>query len=102
MLLSWFSRTNDVIARDAARLMEQMGDQAFSVAGELSWREDAGSIVVKRPGHWRVVQAEFGRQTGESLPVRHFHPERQRSEGRFLVEIDRVVDPVVCCPAPTL
>ena len=78
MLTSWFGRTDDSISQDATRLMAKMGDQAFSVAGELSWREDAGLLVVKRPGHWRLVQAEIGKLTGESLPVAHFYPEGQR------------------------
>ncbi|HEX4764738.1 MAG TPA: hypothetical protein VH414_00515 [Lichenihabitans sp.] len=68
-MVSFLRRAGGDVARDAARLMRDKGDQAFTVAGEMSWREDAGLLHSPRPGHWARVQAEVGRRTGRSLPA---------------------------------
>ena len=68
-MASFLRRAGDDVARDAARLMRDNGDQAFTVAGEMSWREDAGLLHSPRPGHWARVQAEVGRRMGRSLPA---------------------------------
>lgn len=48
--------------RDAARLIQDFGDQAYSAAGEMSWREDAGLMASRFAGHWHRVQQEIGRR----------------------------------------
>lgn len=50
------------IDRDVARLVREFGEAAFSKAGELSWREDAGLMTSRDPGHWHRVQQEIGRR----------------------------------------
>ncbi len=66
---SFLRRAGGDVARDADRLMRDKGDQAFTVAGEMSWREDAGLLRSLHPGHWARVQAEVGRRMGRSLPA---------------------------------
>ena len=78
MFESLFGKADDPISRDADRLIQKMGEEAFTVAGELSWREDAGLLVVKRPGHWHLVQAEIGRRTGKTLPVSDIQADREK------------------------
>ena len=79
MLAALFNKHQDSVARDADRLIGQMGEQAFSVAGELSWREDAGLLVVERSGHWGLVQAEIARRTGEKLRVIDVKTDRRQT-----------------------
>ena len=52
------------VVRDAERMIRELGPTAFSVAGEMSWREDAGLITSRRIGHWHDVQQEIGRMVG--------------------------------------
>lgn len=63
-MLTLFRRRRDKVAvdQDVAQLIRQLGDQAFAVAGEMSWREDAGLLASRSPGHWHRVQQEIGRR----------------------------------------
>ena len=70
MFRSLRRRAESEIARDADRLIRDKGDQAFAIAGDLSWREDAGLLHSPAPGHWTRVQAEVGRRTGRSLAAK--------------------------------
>ena len=69
MFMSLLRRTGGEVTRDADLLMREKGDRAFAVAGDMSWREDAGLLRTGQLGHWSRVQAEIGRRTGRSLPT---------------------------------
>ena len=54
-------RQEAIVSRDVDRLIADMGERAAVVAGEMSFREDAGLLNSPRPGHWHRVQAEIER-----------------------------------------
>ncbi len=57
------------VARDVERMLRQYGAEAYRVAGEMSWREDAGLLTAPEDGHWHRVHREIGRRTGHPDPV---------------------------------
>ena len=57
------------VARDVERMQRQYGTEAYRVAGEMSWRQDAGLLSAPDDGHWHRVHAEIGRRIGRSPPV---------------------------------
>lgn len=63
-MLTIFRRRSEKSAadHDAAELIREFGEQAYSAAGKMSWREDAGLLTTRSPGHWHRVQQEIGRR----------------------------------------
>lgn len=70
-MLTFFRRRPHaaVVVRDAERMIRELGHTAYSVAGEMSWREDAGLITSRRAGHWHDVQQEIGRRVGHAATM---------------------------------
>ncbi len=69
--------------QDAARMIREFGEQAFSAAGEMSWREDAGLLPTRNAGHWHRVQQEIGRRqarTSIDMPSIHMMADRALKE----------------------
>ncbi len=73
-MLTMFRRGSEQAAaeRDAERLIREFGERAFSAAGDMSWREDAGLMSSRSPGYWHRVQQEIGRRLSRrpsSMPM---------------------------------
>ena len=57
------------VARDVERMLGQYGPEAYRIAGEMSWREDAGLLMAPDDGHWHRVHIEIGRRIGRTPPT---------------------------------
>ena len=57
------------VARDVERMLGQYGPEAYRIAGEMAWREDAGLLTAPDDGHWHRVHIEIGRRMGRTAPV---------------------------------
>ena len=63
-MLTMFRRRCAKVAaeHDAAKLIKDLGELAYAAAGDMSWREDAGLLASRSPGHWHRVQQEIARR----------------------------------------
>ena len=69
MSLLFRRRSRDKAARDVDRLLRQYGPEAYRVAGEMAWRQDAGLLSAPTEGHWHRVHCELGHQLGRTHPT---------------------------------
>lgn len=61
------------VARDADRIVRENVD-AVAAARDLAWREDAGLLDRRSPGHWHRVQLELERRAARELGAARLAP----------------------------
>lgn len=55
---------DQAVLQDAGDLIQIWGEAAYSVAANMSWREDMGLIYAAEVGHWARVKREIGFRQG--------------------------------------